>query len=51
VNDIARHLDTTENNISVTIHRTISKLREKWMEADPETLSVFFTQEEEKKIS
>lgn len=46
VNDIARHMNITENNISVTIHRTLSKLREKWMEIDPESLSTFFTQEE-----
>lgn len=46
VNDIARHMDTTENNISVIIHRTLAKLREKWMEVDPEILSMVFLQKE-----
>ena len=46
VNEIAHHMDTTENNISVTIHRTLSRLRERWMEADPELLSTVFVQEE-----
>ena len=46
VNDIARHMDTTENNISVIIHRTLAKLREKWMEVDPEILSTVFLQKE-----
>ncbi|MEW6404096.1 MAG: sigma-70 family RNA polymerase sigma factor [Chloroflexota bacterium] len=44
VNDIAHHLDLTENNISVTIHRTLARLREKWMDAD--ALPVVFAQEE-----
>jgi RNA polymerase sigma-70 factor, ECF subfamily len=39
VNEVALHLDMTENNVSVTIHRTLSRLREKWTEADPESLS------------
>jgi RNA polymerase sigma-70 factor (ECF subfamily) len=43
VNDIASHLDSTENNVSVTIHRTLSKLREKWAEVDPETLPAILT--------
>lgn len=46
VSDIARHMDTTENNISVIIHRTLAKLREKWMEVDPEILSTVFLQKE-----
>jgi len=37
VNDIALHLGMTENNVSVTIHRTLSRLREQWTEADPES--------------
>jgi RNA polymerase sigma-70 factor (ECF subfamily) len=45
VNDIARHIDSTENNVSVTIHRTLSKLREKWTEADSESLPVVFAME------
>lgn len=46
VNDIASHLGLTENNVSVTIHRTLSKLREKWMKVDPASLSVTATDEE-----
>jgi len=46
VNDIASHIGATENKVSVIIHRTLSKLREKWMEADPENLLAFFVQEE-----
>lgn len=46
VSDIAQHIDMTENNVSVTIHRTLSKLREKWIELDSESLAPVFTQEE-----
>src|SRR5215212_4558656 len=46
VNDIARHLGSTENKISVSIHRTLSKLREKWSEIDSENRAAFFTQKE-----
>ncbi len=46
VNDIARHVGATENNVSVIIHRTLAKLREQWVAADPETLSTVFLQEE-----
>ena len=46
VNDIARHLGTSENNISVSIHRTLSKLREQWTELDSEHLSTIFIQKE-----
>jgi RNA polymerase sigma-70 factor (ECF subfamily) len=46
VNDIAEHLDMTENNVSVTIHRTLSKLRERWTQADAESLAMVFAQEE-----
>ncbi len=46
VNDIAQHISATENNVSVIIHRTLSKLREKWADNDPENLSAVFTQEE-----
>lgn len=46
VNDIAHHIGATENNVSVIIHRTLSKLRERWIEADPEILSTLFLQEE-----
>lgn len=34
VSEIAAHTGVTENNVSVTIHRTLARLREKWMEAD-----------------
>jgi RNA polymerase sigma-70 factor (ECF subfamily) len=30
--EIASHLGITENNVSVTIHRTLARLREKWMD-------------------
>lgn len=46
VGEIARHLGTTENNISVIIHRTLSKLREKWLEHDAEACSILFVVEE-----
>lgn len=45
VSDIAQHVGMTENNVSVTIHRTLSKLREKWIELDSESLAIVFTQE------
>ncbi|HSL42252.1 MAG TPA: sigma-70 family RNA polymerase sigma factor [Anaerolineales bacterium] len=45
VTDIAGHMGASENNISVTIHRTLSKLREKWLEADRESLPVIVAQE------
>jgi RNA polymerase sigma-70 factor, ECF subfamily len=46
VSDIALHIAMTENNVSVTIHRTLSKLREKWIELDSENLATVFPQEE-----
>jgi RNA polymerase sigma-70 factor, ECF subfamily len=46
VNDIARYIETTENSVSATIHRTLAKLREKWMETDPENIPTVFMQEE-----
>jgi RNA polymerase sigma-70 factor (ECF subfamily) len=46
VNDIALHIGMTENNVSVTIYRTLSKLREKWVEVDSENPLAVFTQEE-----
>ena len=46
VNDIARHMGASENKISVSLHRTLSKLREKWTELDPENPSALFIQKE-----
>lgn len=46
VNDIARHIGASENKISVSLHRILSKLREKWTELDPENPSALFIQEE-----
>ena len=46
VKDIARHMSTSENKISVSIHRTLSKLREQWTELESEHLSAIFTQKE-----
>ncbi|HEX5809664.1 MAG TPA: sigma-70 family RNA polymerase sigma factor [Anaerolineales bacterium] len=45
VTDIAQHMGASENHISVTIHRTLSRLREKWLESDREDLSVIAVQE------
>lgn len=46
VSDIARHIGTSENKISVSIHRTLSKLREQWTELDSEYIAAIFTQKE-----
>jgi RNA polymerase sigma-70 factor (ECF subfamily) len=46
VNDIALHVGITENNASVTIHRTLAKLREKWVEVDTEDPLAVLAQEE-----
>ena len=46
VNDIARHMGASENKISVSLHRTLSKLREQWTELDLENLSAMFMQKE-----
>jgi RNA polymerase sigma-70 factor (ECF subfamily) len=48
VNEIAGYMGTTENKISVTIHRTISRLREKWMEADAQNAEAALAPEENK---
>lgn len=34
VNDIAEYVGATENSVSVTIHRTLSRLRMRWADAD-----------------
>lgn len=46
VNDIARHTGSSENKVSISLHRTLSKLREKWIELDPENPSALFIQKE-----
>jgi RNA polymerase sigma-70 factor (ECF subfamily) len=46
VNEIARHLGASENKVSVSLHRTLSRLREKWMEMDPQNHSTPFVQKE-----
>ncbi len=46
VNDIAHHIGATENNVSVIIHRTLAKLKGKWLEADPERRLLEFAQKE-----
>lgn len=46
VSDIANHIGMTENNVSVIIHRTLAKLKDKWLEADPERRSLEFAQKE-----
>jgi RNA polymerase sigma-70 factor (ECF subfamily) len=45
VSDIAAYIGATENNVSVIIHRTLAKLREKWTEYDAD-VSVLFTVQE-----
>ena len=45
VNDIARHIGASENRISVSLYRTLSKLREKWTELDPENPPLFIQKE------
>jgi RNA polymerase sigma-70 factor, ECF subfamily len=45
VSDIAQHIDMTENNVSVTIHRTLSKLREKWIGLDSEDIATVLPEE------
>lgn len=46
VNEIADHIGTTENHVSVTIHRTLSKLREAWSMADDENMATVFADKE-----
>lgn len=40
--EIARHLGLTENNVSVTIHRTLARLRETWQETESADLPELF---------
>lgn len=46
VSEIAQYIGATENNVSVMIHRTLSRLREKWLDQDAETMSTPFVVEE-----
>jgi RNA polymerase sigma-70 factor, ECF subfamily len=46
VHDIARHTGASENKISVSLHRTLSKLRERWMETDLQNHPIPFMQKE-----
>jgi RNA polymerase sigma-70 factor, ECF subfamily len=46
VSDIARHLGSSENRVSVSLHRTLSRLREQWTELDSNDLSATFMQKE-----
>ena len=46
VNDIAQYMGASENKISVSLHRTLAKLHEKWTEIDPENLSAMFMHKE-----
>ncbi len=46
VGEIARHVGATENNISVTIHRTLTRLREKWQEMEFAELPAMLVSEE-----
>lgn len=47
VSDIAAHLGATENNVSVIIHRTLSRLRQRWLEYDAEYLTNMFVMKEQ----
>lgn len=46
VGEIAQHIGVSENNISVTIHRALSRLREKWWEMESAEAPVLFPSEE-----
>jgi RNA polymerase sigma-70 factor (ECF subfamily) len=46
VHEIARHTGASENKISVSLHRTLSKLRERWMEVDSQNHPIPFMQKE-----
>ncbi|HZM22500.1 MAG TPA: sigma-70 family RNA polymerase sigma factor [Anaerolineales bacterium] len=46
VNDIAQHIGASENKVSVSLHRILSKLREKWTEMELEDPSTIFIQKE-----
>ncbi len=46
VNEIADHLGMTENNVSVTIHRTLSRMKEQWLAAEFDCQPAVFSQEE-----
>lgn len=47
VNEIAEYVGATENSVSVTIHRTLSRLRMRWAEADTAHIAGFFVPEED----
>ena len=46
VHDIARHTGASENKVSVSLHRILSKLRERWMEMDSQNHPIPFMQKE-----
>jgi len=46
VNDIAQNIGASENKVSVSLHRILSKLREKWTEMELEDPSTIFIQKE-----
>jgi RNA polymerase sigma-70 factor (ECF subfamily) len=46
VNDIAQHIGSSQNKVSVSLHRILSKLREKWTEIDLDNPSTMFIQKE-----
>ena len=46
VNDIAEYMGATENSVSVTIHRTLSRLRVRWAESDTGHLAADFVPKE-----
>jgi RNA polymerase sigma-70 factor (ECF subfamily) len=46
VTAIAQYMGASENKVSVGLHRTLSKLRERWMEMDSENHLATFIQKE-----
>jgi len=46
VADIAVHLGATENYVSVNIHRTLTRLQDKWLAAENAGIRAAFVQEE-----
>jgi RNA polymerase sigma-70 factor, ECF subfamily len=48
VKEIAAHIGVTENSVSVSIHRTLSRLRERWLETDADVMDAAFASEEKK---
>lgn len=46
VADIARHLETSENNVSVTLHRALASLRQHWQTSESQEYTAALAAEE-----